>query len=105
MEVLVVMTASEADAWDWSSGETTQSIEVTEAGVYSVSVVDICGNSGSSEEIEVELFDSPGGPPTIEDIKLTMVNSTFTAFGENIRWYDSETDGNLIGNGPHTERT
>ena len=27
------MTSSEADAWVWSTGETTQEIEVTEAGI------------------------------------------------------------------------
>ena len=98
---VVVMTSSEADAWVWSTGETTQEIEVTEAGTYSVSVVDICGNSGSSEEIVVELFDSPTGPPTIEDITVDSGDdATFTAFGDNIRWYASETGGNPIGNGP-----
>ena len=58
----VVMTASDADSWEWSSGESTQTIEVTTGGTYSVSVIDICGNPGSSDEIVVDLYDSPSAP-------------------------------------------
>lgn len=98
---VIVMTASEADMWDWSSGETTQTIEVTNGGVYSVNTVDGCGNTGSSEEIEVEIYSAPGVPPTVTEVINVDYGATveFLAEGENIRWYDSEFDGNQIGSG------
>ncbi len=96
----VVMTASDADSWEWSSGESTQTIEVTTGGTYSVSVIDICGNAGSSEEIVVDLYDSPSAPPVVEDIYVNQGDdAVFTAIGENVKWYDAEVEGNLLGEG------
>ena len=101
----IVMTASDADSWEWSTEETTQTIEVTNGGEYSVTVVDICGNLGESEEIVVELYEAPGVPPTLTDISVNSGDdATFTAEGDNVRWYDAEFNGNQIGEGStHTE--
>ena len=51
----VVMTASEAESWLWSTGEETQTIDVTSAGTFSVSVIDICSNASASEEYTCHL--------------------------------------------------
>jgi len=44
-----VLTATQGEAYLWSTGETTQSIEVTEAGLYSVIVTDENGCEGYAE--------------------------------------------------------
>ena len=86
---------------EWSNGPTTQTIEVTSGGTYNVSIVDVCGNTGTSAEAVAELYESPGVPPTLSDITVDLGNDAiFTAVGENIRWYDSEFEGNQIGDGP-----
>ena len=97
----IVMTASNAESWEWSNGLTTQTIEVTSGGTYNVSIVDVCGNTGTSEVVVVELYEAPGSPPTLTNITVDIGNdATFNAVGENIRWYDSEFEGNQIGDGP-----
>ncbi len=97
---VILMTSSNAEEWQWSNGETEQTIEVTSGGTYSVSVVDICGNTGSSEEVVVELYEAPNAPPTVSDITINSGDdASFTAEGTNVKWYDSEFDGNQIGLG------
>ena len=51
----VTLTSSSASSYEWSpNGETTQSITISEPGVYSVMVVDSNGCEGESEAVEVE---------------------------------------------------
>jgi len=99
----IVMSASEAESWVWSTGEETQTIYVTSAGTYSVSVIDICSNTSFSEEYNVSLFDSPVGPPTLTasalELELPSSVTLEATGGENIRWFDSETEGNLLHEG------
>ena len=99
----VVMSASEAETWIWSTGEETQTIDVTSSGTFSVSIIDICSNASSSEEYTVTLFDSPVGPPilTASESELEFPSSvTLEATGgDNIMWFDSETEGNLLHEG------
>ena len=44
--------------WQWSNGETSPMIEVTEAGIYTVTVSDLCGSETYSIEVRdnVELY-------------------------------------------------
>ncbi len=42
------------ESWLWSTGDTTQRIDVTEPGTYSVTIVDICGNV---ETVSIEVAD------------------------------------------------
>ena len=53
-----ILTATEGASYDWSTGETTQSITVTMAGLYSVVVTDENGCDGSAE-VEVTVWDLP----------------------------------------------
>jgi hypothetical protein len=49
----VVLTVSESAEYLWSNGETTQSITVTESGIYTVTVTDDKGCTNTSDEVEV----------------------------------------------------
>ena len=54
----VTLTSSSASSYEWSpNGETTQTITVSEPGIYSVMVVDANGCEGESETVEVEDFE------------------------------------------------
>jgi hypothetical protein len=96
----IQMSASEAESWVWSTGEISQTINVTSEGIYSVTAVDLCSNASVSAEYAVTLFDSPVGPPTVSDLVIVSGDdATFEAVGENILWYDSEAGGSQIGSG------
>ncbi len=60
----LVLTAPESAAYMWSNGEITQSIEVSEAGSYSVIITDTEDCFAVSENIIVT--ENPGTVPTIE---------------------------------------
>ncbi len=98
---VLTLTASEAANYLWSTGAETQSIEVTVAGDYAVSSVDICGNAGASDTVHVVLYEAPLSPPTLgDDVVIpspAVVN--LVATGDNVRWYDAEFGGNLLGEG------
>ncbi len=53
-----LLTATEGASYLWSTGETSQSISVSESGVYSVVVTDIFGCDGSAE-VSVSVFSLP----------------------------------------------
>ncbi|MBI1287931.1 MAG: HYR domain-containing protein, partial [Flavobacteriales bacterium] len=60
----VTLTASVADGYLWSpNGQTTQSITIGEDGIYTVTVVDSNGCSGTSNGVTVTVFPTPN--PTI----------------------------------------
>ena len=96
----VVLTASHAETWTWSNGETTQSIVATESGDYSVSI-ELCGYSETSSDVSITVYDTPVGPPSLTDFEFNSGEDvTFTAVdGENVQWYDAEVGGNLLGEG------
>src|SRR5690625_5408101 len=54
----VELTASEGESYSWSTGETTQSITVSEAGEYYVNVSDGDGCEGSAN-FEVNKIEAP----------------------------------------------
>lgn len=98
---VLTLTASNADNYTWSTGEESQSIEVTTTGAYAVFSVDICGNAGTSDTLYVEVYDAPlSNPEVSEDIYLDAPATVdLSATGENIRWYDWSTGGNLLAEG------
>ena len=57
----LVLTSSTADSYAWSTGATTQSITVTQAGEYVVAVTnaDACDGTGPSDAVEVTVNPSP----------------------------------------------
>lgn len=95
----VTLTSSFADEWTWSTEESSQSIEITNSGTYSVTTT-FCGVTQSSDDVTVTVYDAPVGPPTVTDFTFNSGDDiTFTAEGENVQWYDAEVGGNLLGEG------
>jgi hypothetical protein len=57
----VTLTSSSADSYTWSNGATTQSIQVTESGTYSVNTTnaDACAGVGTSNTVNVTFTATP----------------------------------------------
>ena len=66
----------------WSSGESTQTLDVTTSGSYSVAVTDADGCSWSSNSVTVTVFENPA-TPTITTDGTTLTSST----GAGYQWF------------------
>jgi hypothetical protein len=97
----IILTATEGDSYLWSTGETTQAIEVSQTGTYSVEIMGICGNQ-TSQPIDV-IAESAPSAPVITEISLTGTigdSFTFNATGSGtIFWYDAIDAVNPVGEG------
>lgn len=95
----VTLSAPEADSYQWNNGETTQTIEVTETGVYSLTVPGFC-MPRNSENVSVT-FIVPDAPMDLENDTIEEIGiATLSATGEDLYWYDEEFGGELLGDGP-----
>jgi PKD repeat protein len=58
---VITLTSSTADSYSWSNGETTQSIEVTNTGSYTVTTTnaDACAGVGASDAVSVTFTATP----------------------------------------------
>jgi len=58
---VITLTSSTADSYTWSNGDTTQSIEVTSTGSYTVTTtnVDACAGVGASDAVTVTFTATP----------------------------------------------
>lgn len=95
---VVELSANHGTDYLWSTGETTQSIEVSSSGSYSVTVSDNnCGVSGTSEAFEVSFVDIDA-PTVVGPTEVTFdQTATLTASGNGVlSWYDQEEGGNLL---------
>ena len=102
----VVLMASDGAGYLWSNNESTQSIVVSEAGEYHVSIDAICNNEVLlSETVMIEVL--PGAQaPVAEDVEISEQGyATLTATGENLMWYDSEDAVTPVGEGPSITTT
>lgn len=87
----VLLSASEAAAYTWSTGETSQSIEVSVSGIYYVTTPGTC-QSWTSESIEVTALSSPTA--VADDVYLSEPGTaTLTATGESVSWYTEPSGG------------
>ena len=96
----VTLICSAAPSYTWSTGATDQAILVTEPGTYSVSVEGECAEPTASEDVVIEVFESPV-TPEVEDSSIpTPASTTLDFSGNELHWYDSETATNpvFIGN-------
>ena len=98
------LSASAGASYLWSNGATGSSIDVGEAGQYSVQVEDQCGNVVGSESVDVVIFEGPSvAPSTTPDTTLSSSGSlVLTASGEpnqTLFWYDQEVGGSVLAEG------
>jgi hypothetical protein len=95
----VQLTASEGASYLWSNNETTQTINATLPGEYTVQVEGGCGFA-TSAATTVVVYDAPAAPTAIDvNIGATGVTADLTASGSNLLWYDVATGGSPIGSG------
>lgn len=96
----VTLVSSEADAYAWSNGlGSTQSVEVTEAGTYTVTITGLCDDF-TSAPVDVEVLAAPA--PTVNDVQLNQPGTAdliANGSGSEYNWYDAETNGTLLGTG------
>ena len=94
---LATLSASLGNEFQWSSGDTTQTITVSESGDYVVLVQGYCA-SLISDTLHID-FVSPELPVTEPDTFGVGEPAILTASGDSIVWYD-ETGTTIIGTGP-----
>lgn len=94
----VVLTSSLAPSYQWSNGEISRSITVTEPDAYIVTVPGLC-QEFSSPPFNLEVFD-PQAPSTLNDTIQGPGSGVLTAVGEKLVWYDSQFDGEEVATGP-----
>jgi hypothetical protein len=88
--------------WQWSNGETSPMIEVTEAGIYTVTVSDLCGSETYSVEVRdiVELYRA-----TV-DLETKLNKVTWQATLEQAEYISEvkvERDGMVVGTAPYEQ--
>lgn len=94
----LTLTSSAADNYLWSTGATTSSITVHQAGSYTVTVDAACPGI-TSPPISVEVLPTTPGP-TATDVSIPAAGSALlTAQGDSILWYANEEGGTPIGTG------
>ncbi|MBK8498294.1 MAG: VCBS repeat-containing protein [Flavobacteriales bacterium] len=95
---VVTLTSSAASSYAWTGGATTQSIDVSAAGTYSVSIEGTCGTF-TSADVVVDVLDAPDAP-SASDVTIPVPGTAdLNATGDNINWYDAATGGSLVGSG------
>jgi hypothetical protein len=72
----VTLMSSAAASYLWSTGDMTQSIAVSEAGGYSVTVTDAKGNSATSDAVNVSVAPSVGATGPISGPTLVIEGQT-----------------------------
>ncbi len=94
----VILSSSDADNYEWNNEQTTQFIEVSESGSYSVSVPGQCGMI-SSEAIEVTVLEAE--LPSANDIGAGQGDQiTLQGTGSGtLTWYSDESLTEIIGTG------
>ncbi|MCC6459999.1 MAG: CRTAC1 family protein [Saprospiraceae bacterium] len=92
------LTASPAAAYQWSTGDTTASIEVTESGVYSVTTQGLCA-AFTSAPLTLTVLEAPLPAPA-PDTVLVNTAAQLSASGEQLIWYDSAVGGQVLATGP-----
>lgn len=76
--------------YQWSTGETTDAIQVEESGNYSVTVTTNCG-ALLSGDVEIEVVDTEY--PTVEnDTVMIGEKAVFVGESETLRWYQNKND-------------
>ncbi|MCB9183132.1 MAG: VCBS repeat-containing protein [Flavobacteriales bacterium] len=94
----VTLTSSAAASYMWTGGATSQSIEVTAAGSYAVTIEGTCAEF-TSAVITVDVL-AAAAPPVADDVNILVPGTAdLTATGDNITWYDVASGGTPVGTG------
>lgn len=94
----ITLTASAGSAYTWSNGATTQSVSITQTGLYAVTVMGSC-QAFLSDTIAVNVLPAPA--PTATGGSVNNSGSVIlTASGNSLTWYDDAAGTNVIGTGP-----
>ena len=99
-EVILTVTGLPfGNDYEWSTGEATQSITVTDAGTYSVTVTNLAGCSSTSEPVVIEVV--PG--PTVdagEDVTICIGDTVVLSGsgGDNYEWTPGGTSPSITVN-------
>jgi len=93
----VTLTSTQVTGNTWSTTQTTQGINVTAAGTYSLAYQGLC-QSWPSNNIVVTLLDATA-PVTADDFVIYPAVGTVTATGTDLYWYDAASGGILLGTG------
>ncbi|MCB0654266.1 MAG: VCBS repeat-containing protein [Saprospiraceae bacterium] len=91
----ITLTASEAESYLWSNGETTQSIEVSGEDSYHVTVPGLCQDFTSPDFYPGVTVLYPEVPEVENDTLYEIGSATLTAVGDSLNWFDAL--GNLVG--------
>lgn len=94
----VVLTASPASGYLWSNGSDQQSITVSAAGDYTVTVQGTCAEF-TSAPVGVSLLDAPAAPLSADVTIPAAGTAVLTATGDSVIWYAVEVDGVPVGYG------
>ena len=94
----VELTSSSAAGYTWTGGATTQTISVTTAGTYAVTIDGTCG-AFTSGAITVSVMDAPDAPIGTGATIPIGNSAEISVFGNNITWYDQASGGSVVGTG------
>jgi hypothetical protein len=94
----VTLTSTPANGYSWTGGGTGQSIQVTSAGTYSVTITGTCAQF-TSAPVLVNVLDAPDAPVADGVIIPVPGTANLNATGSNINWYDVPTGGTPVGSG------
>jgi hypothetical protein len=95
----VILTSSPSTSYQWSNGATTQVLEVTESGQYSVTTQGFCGLFTSQLAIGITVIDADEPAEPIGDVTNPGGFAILSAQGDSLHWYDAPAGGNLVGTG------
>jgi len=88
----VTLEVTQAGTYIWSNQATTSSITVSEDGMYSVVLTDVCGAVTNSEQFEVIQYPALNAPD-VNDIAIDNPgNAFFVGAPESAAWYINEDD-------------
>ncbi len=96
----VILTSSIGENYYWSNGDSgQQSIVVSEGGDYFVMIDAICSaDQISSESVTLTMLASDA--PMADDVVIGAPGTaTLSATGENLKWYETETSTDVLGEG------
>jgi hypothetical protein len=96
----VTLTSSSAAGYSWSiGGGTSQSIDATQPGDYTVTIQGVCG-SFTSDPITVTQLASPAPAVASNDVYIPVAGTAnLSATGTVLNWYNQPTGGAVLGTG------